>query len=206
MKAMHRITEVAENVFLVSSDGFCSHSYVIPGPDGALVIDAGSGLSTEGIREAAKGRIARVVLTHGHADHIHGIDALGVDGELTPADLGRVKEINPFVEGYEPPERLKEISLDRGRVRHGALSLEVIRTPGHTPGSICLYDEKSGILFSGDTLFSGGSVGRTDLPGGSDEELSRSVSSLAKLGWKLLLPGHGRIEKRDQHPLRPCKL
>lgn len=81
---------------------------------------------------------------------------------------------------------------DGAKIDLGDSTLRVIHTPGHTPGSICLYEAQSKSLFSGDTVFPYGSVGRTDLPGGSSRDLIRSISRLVKLDVSVLYPGHGR--------------
>ncbi len=73
-------------------------------------------------------------------------------------------------------------------------TFKVLHTPGHTPGSICLYDEKKGVLISGNTFF-GFCIGRTDLPGGSEKDLFNSLKTLSSLSIELLLPGHGEPVK-----------
>ncbi len=89
---------------------------------------------------------------------------------------------------FEPDRTLKDKeTLDLGDVK-----LKVIHTPGHTPGSICLYEPRSKSLFSGDTVFPFGSVGRTDLPGGDAKEIIHSIKRL-----KILYPGHGEISTKD---------
>ncbi|MBN2517601.1 MAG: MBL fold metallo-hydrolase, partial [Candidatus Altiarchaeota archaeon] len=72
----------------------------------------------------------------------------------------------------------------------GGVELQVLLTPGHTPGSICLYNEEEKILISGDTVFAQG-FGRYDLVGGDREQLKRSLKELSKLEIKELYPGHG---------------
>ncbi|MCK4247341.1 MAG: MBL fold metallo-hydrolase, partial [Methanomicrobia archaeon] len=74
--------------------------------------------------------------------------------------------------------------------------LEVLHTPGHTDGSICLYDEAKKIMFSGDTFFIDG-IGRTDLPSGNEEALKESLERLASLDIEKVYPGHGRVGKCD---------
>lgn len=77
------------------------------------------------------------------------------------------------------------------KIRIGKTKFTVISTPGHSPGGICLYSKERGILFSGDTLFAG-SIGRTDLPGGSQEEMRNSLKKLFKLPDNTVVyPGHG---------------
>jgi len=69
----------------------------------------------------------------------------------------------------------------------------IIHTPGHTPGSICLYDEKRKDLFSGDTVFPFGSFGRYDFPEGDGMQLKQSIQKLVKLDIENLYPGHESI-------------
>jgi glyoxylase-like metal-dependent hydrolase (beta-lactamase superfamily II) len=76
----------------------------------------------------------------------------------------------------------------------GHVTLQVILTPGHSPGSLCFYYPKEKVLISGDTLFQLG-VGRTDLPGGNLEDLARSIERLSRLETDYLLPGHGDMIK-----------
>ena len=75
--------------------------------------------------------------------------------------------------------------------------LEVIHTPGHTKGSVCLLDKSKKLLFSGDTIFKDG-VGRFDLPSGNREDLESSVNMLKSFEFETLLPGHGLIVKGSQ--------
>jgi glyoxylase-like metal-dependent hydrolase (beta-lactamase superfamily II) len=81
-------------------------------------------------------------------------------------------------------------------MKWGKFELEFIHTPGHTKGSVCILEKKSGVLFSGDTLFADGNYGRTDLLGGSQEQMDKSLALLKTIDYKVLCPGHGRIEKR----------
>lgn len=70
--------------------------------------------------------------------------------------------------------------------------LEVLCTPGHSPGSVCLYSEKDKVLFTGDTLFARGTVGRTDFPYGSKKDLEKSLAKLSKFQPETIIyPGHG---------------
>lgn len=140
-------------------------------------------------------RITTIVLTHCHYDHtaylpeiskmcgatiaIHTLDAPALTDDLESVAL-------MFGERAPPvrPDRLLSEGDTIG-------SLQVLHTPGHTRGSICLYDQVSGALFSGDTVFTEGSFGRYDLPGGSLEHLRQSISRLASLRVRSLYPGHG---------------
>jgi glyoxylase-like metal-dependent hydrolase (beta-lactamase superfamily II) len=82
--------------------------------------------------------------------------------------------------------------LQEGDLRLGDLNFQVLVTPGHSPGSICLYWEDRRALFTGDVVFNQG-LGRTDLPGGSGDLLKLSIRRLAALDVEILLPGHGEV-------------
>jgi hydroxyacylglutathione hydrolase len=103
-------------------------------------------------------------------------------------------------------------SLDDGISRKDAgMHYSIIHTPGHTPGSVCIYFKESSVLFTGDTLFAG-SVGRTDLPGGNTRNLQASLAKLARLPDDTrILPGHGpettiRVEKATNFFMRSTSL
>ncbi|MDP8218084.1 MAG: MBL fold metallo-hydrolase [Candidatus Theseobacter exili] len=145
-------------------------------------------------------KLSAVINTHGHYDHTLGNHLLesyfNVPVMLHPKDHFFMSidwdNIAPWLETqFVPPQRTTELSPER-KINIGKISLGIIHTPGHSPGSVCLIDEKNGILFSGDTLFADGGVGRTDLPKGSAVELKKSLRNLAELSPDLrVLPGHG---------------
>jgi hydroxyacylglutathione hydrolase len=110
-----------------------------------------------------------------------------------PMDRHYLVDPHPLYAPFEIPPSLPAVELaDRGRVRFGQIELTVLHTPGHTPGSVCLLEPDEGLLFSGDTLFAE-AWGRTDLPGGSAEQMAESLARLASLEDRLrVLPGHGR--------------
>jgi glyoxylase-like metal-dependent hydrolase (beta-lactamase superfamily II) len=97
---------------------------------------------------------------------------------------------------HENLSRYREVSFDffltEGSLKAGGVELEVIHTPGHSPGSICIYWPSRKALFAGDVIFEQG-VGRTDLPGGSGAQLRNSIERLFSLDVEFLLPGHGNI-------------
>jgi glyoxylase-like metal-dependent hydrolase (beta-lactamase superfamily II) len=147
-----------------------------------------------------RAKIQPVILinTHGHIDHIgankdikdkYGIPLYIHEGDKEMLALGHQSEISIFLGAKESPapdEYLKE----GDEIKINNSFLKVIHTPGHSPGSVCLLGD--GLLLSGDTLFNMG-VGRTDLPGGSWEELERSIRSkiFALPEDIMVLPGHG---------------
>jgi hydroxyacylglutathione hydrolase len=143
-------------------------------------------------------RVKLLLNTHAHYDHAAGMrtvqEALGGDYWLHPADrflLDRLSDQGAAF-GFPPAEAPDEVhDLTDGQVLTlGEHELSVIHTPGHSPGGVCFRHGDT--LWVGDTLFAG-SIGRTDLPGGSFEELERSIQTkLFPLGDDLkALPGHG---------------
>jgi glyoxylase-like metal-dependent hydrolase (beta-lactamase superfamily II) len=165
-----------------------------------LVIDPGSEPKRILDMVARMGlKVTTIVNTHAHVDHIGANlevkNATGADLLIHEADEPYMKSslknltlLSPFSAKPGQPDRLLK---DGDSVFVGQeISLEVIHTPGHTPGGICLYGD--GILFTGDTLFSG-SIGRTDLPGGNLETLIASIREklLTLPEDTLVYPGHG---------------
>ena len=146
-----------------------------------------------------------IVSTHRHWDHI-GDNAAVADqtGALIAAhELDRHGLENPkgFNIPFEIPPSVPAVDLAEGhRIRFGEIDLEVLHTPGHTEGSVCLLARSERLLFTGDTLFAGG-WGRIDLPGGSEEQMVESLARLGGLDTDLgVLPGHGSkstIEKEE---------
>lgn len=166
----------------------------LPGRDDCLVIDPGA--EPEKIRQAmGEKQLAAILLTHGHFDHIGAVAALA--GENTPIWIHRLDAemlTNPArnlcgmirTEITAPPAtRLLE---EGDRLEAAGVELTVLHTPGHTPGSVCF--RAGNHLFTGDTLFHGG-YGRTDFPGGSPEDMRRSLARLAPLEAACAIyPGH----------------
>ncbi len=141
-----------------------------------------------------------IVATHGHWDHTGEMKKLkvltGAQVCGNDADEWMMRDPNGMV--IAPPEYIEpvdiDVHLDDGAViEAGGMRFRTIRTPGHSSGSICLYEETERILFTGDTLFCG-SIGRVDLPTGSMEEISRSIlEKIMTLPEDVrIYPGHGR--------------
>lgn len=152
-----------------------------------------------GLVEGEGVSVRAIVVTHAHVDHIA---AAGPLCRRTKLPLSMHGEDKPLLSSYidqaisflgvdyipPPPEEISFVE-DGDLIEAGSISLSVIHTPGHSPGSICLKGE--GILFSGDLIFKG-SVGRTDLPGGDIEMLMRSIRKILILPHDTkIYPGHG---------------
>jgi glyoxylase-like metal-dependent hydrolase (beta-lactamase superfamily II) len=139
-----------------------------------------------------------IVSTHGHWDHIGDNAAVAehTGAQIAVHPLDRDRLVNPAATAlwapFDIPPSVPAVELaEGGEIRFGEIRLEVLHTPGHTEGSVCLLSPDEGLLFSGDTLFAG-SFGRVDLPGGSAEEMADSLARLSRLADPILvMPGHG---------------
>ncbi len=165
-----------------------------------VIVDPGSGLNIDYLLDSIKEAdidmkdINKIVNTHCHYDHIGADkylqDEYGLDIYMHELDKKIVesKDVNATVASSfneEVPE-LSIKTLDEGDMFG---KYKVIHTPGHTCGGICLTDGKS--LISGDTLFSGGNFGRTDLPTGNNKDMRESIEKIVDLDVVQLFPGHG---------------
>lgn len=137
-----------------------------------------------------------IVTTHGHWDHFGENAAVaahtGAEIAVHPLDAHRLTDPTPLWAPFEIPPCVPAVELaEGGEVRFGDIRLTVLHTPGHTEGSVCLWAEDDGLLFSGDTLFAGG-WGRVDLPGASPEQMVESLARLVTFDDRLaVFPGHG---------------
>jgi hydroxyacylglutathione hydrolase len=183
---------------------FAENTYVVADSESreALLIDPGGDLDRVlALREPGGFTIRRILLTHGHIDHVAGCAEakwrLSAPVQIHRDDVEWVEALPQQAEmfGFEGAREkpgLDHLHADGEALAVGEHAGVVLHTPGHSRGSCCLFFEKARTLFSGDTLFSG-SVGRTDLPGGDFDALERSiVGKLFALGDDVtFFPGHG---------------
>jgi hydroxyacylglutathione hydrolase len=127
-----------------------------------------------------------VVVTHGHPDHM---EALRLFSPL-PALVAMHAVERDFCAAMGVVDFQPSFLLEEGELRVGDMTFQVLHTPGHSPGSLCLYWLEKKALFTGDVIFHQG-LGRTDLPGGDGEALKSSIRRLSQLDVEYLLPGHG---------------
>lgn len=143
-----------------------------------------------------------ILLTHGHFDHVWGVERLleqfSIPVYLHPADKPLVENGAAGFRGMEDFRMFRHsfptVDISDGQpLQLAGISLQVLHTPGHTPGSVCYYVAEDNLLLSGDTLFAG-SIGRTDLPGGDYDALMQSIQEklLSLPGCTDVLPGHGQ--------------
>jgi len=180
----------------------------------AMVIDPGDNIEKViAVLQQHNLTLKQIVITHAHIDHIGGAAKLkrltGAPVLLNSNDqmLLKMLDVQASWLGMRPPENTSvDASLTTGdKVIAGSLVGDVLHTPGHTEGSICLYFEAEKTLIAGDTLFAG-SIGRTDLPGGSYKKIMESLLGpvLALPDETIVVPGHGPLttigEERVSNP------
>jgi glyoxylase-like metal-dependent hydrolase (beta-lactamase superfamily II) len=192
-----------EGIWWVEEAGMSSNVYVLD--EGRTLVDAGNfyGMLHELSGEFDISRLERLFITHCHFDHVGGM------GELFDwcnpqvlAHIDTLPYINfrnvPFMKIMEKAGRLDKVVMLRGgeRIQVGPHLLEVIPTPGHTAGDICLYEAERRLLFSGDTVFAASSASENILAGADEQmgnigQLISSLGLLVRYPVDFLLPGHG---------------
>ena len=186
-----------------------TNCWVIGDPDSGncLVVDPGD--RSERILEAVAGRtVQAIVLTHGHDDHRGALaDVVAATGAPVMAhELDAPWVYTPVRRGYASPasiismteavnagKQVNRLLHEGDEVALGDKAFRVIHTPGHSRGSICLYCEAEGLLFTGDTLFADGTYGRTDFEGGSWPDMLNTLEGkFADIPSQVtIFPGHG---------------
>ncbi len=186
------VTPLEVNCYIVWDEESLDAAVIDPGGDGEYIITTVNNLGVNPVC---------IINTHGHVDHVGAnadVKAAFPDAQLMIHELDLVllrnvlnSFIAPMVGAKESPE--PDVLLREGDViTVGSISLVVLHTPGHTPGSVCLYSKENRVVFTGDTLFAG-SVGRVDLPYSEPEKLIPSIQRKLMVlpDDTLVLPGHG---------------
>lgn len=176
--------------------GFGVNAYIIHAPEGDIIVDAGA--EPEKILAATTQPVAAILVTHNHADHISALDEVRSEANalvyMHPTDAD-----GAGIEGYEPLEDGQELSL-------AGETMQVLHTPGHSPGSVTFVVGEDQIV--GDLVLPG-SVGRTDISGASWEEIEVSLRKVMPLWTEntRLFAGHGPVlsafEETENNPYIP---
>jgi len=186
------------------------------------LFDSGNGVSLNGLFVGMKNlgldyrNITKVFLTHEHVDHVLGLYSLikalktnppelyaygetakilreGAEAKIFPVNLG----ISPKMFGFEiVPLEVNSLNFDDLINIGSEFTFQIYYTPGHSQGSVCYYESYKKILIPGDLVFTGGSFGRYDFPGGSLDDLIESIKFVNNLDVNYLLPGHMGISDR----------
>ena len=178
------------------------NTYLIDGPT-RILIDPGHKNMFDHVKNGLAeldlgiGDIGLIICTHAHPDHIEAVELF----KDTPALFALHQKEWNFVKSMEKQVSamglkfdaiLPDFFLKEGDLSVNRISLEVIHTPGHSPGSVSLYLPQQKVLFTGDVIFND-ALGRTDLPGGNANLLKESIKRLSGLEVEWLLPGHEEI-------------
>lgn len=201
--------ELLTNSYIIFDEKSNEAMVIDPGGEPEKIINM---LNDQGVES-----LKYIFLTHCHADHIGGVP------QLKDAKGGKILISRADAEGLYNPEvslapyiDMPNIELeadsridDEDLIHIGNLEFQVISTPGHTKGSVCLYYPEGRLVFTGDTIFSG-SWGRTDLPTGNFVEIMNSISNRLMIlpDETIVYPGHGKVtmisdEKSIYEELRP---
>jgi len=199
------IQKVGEITVIRLSDADCNIFLI-----GDTIIDAGTGFNYTRLRDVMKmlktptDKIQWIINTHCHFDHTGGngyfinakIAAHQIDAEVIESG-DKELSVAEFFDGNPHPKEVHKKLKEGDKIKAGSLELEVIHTPGHTQGSICLYDKKNKFLFSGDTVFEN-AIGRVDFPNSNPAAMQESLQKLSKLDIKKVFPGHGNMFEKAQ--------
>ena len=178
----------ASNCYIVGSESNKEGVIIDPGDEAKKILKKVSDLGLD---------IKLIALTHGHIDHTGALkevkEATGAEVAVHASDAKSLKNrvlAIAFGLFYPPPPPPDRLLNDGDSLDIGDICFEVLHTPGHTPGGICLLGE--GVVFSGDTLFNY-SIGRADLPGGNYSQLMNSIHTklLVLPDSTIVYPGHG---------------
>lgn len=214
-----RIIELAPEIYQLRGEKPGSHVYLIKGNVKNILIDTG----IAGKFDALKTRLAElslnvkdidlVILTHEHYDHIGATiyfyrTATVLAHRLAANKLELQDEFVTFSKYHDQPSKPFRVDVwleDSSMIDLGNYELQVIHTPGHTSGCICLYESRAGFLFTGDTVFAGGTLSEIAV-GGNVSDYVNSVRRLSSLKIKEIYPGHGRVSSTPDEDFRKAMI
>ena len=184
------------NIHTLTLGLYQTNTYIVSkvGSNQCIVIDPGYEANTILNRAALLGlQINAVLLTHAHFDHLGAVRQIAADSDCRVFVEERELSLPPSM--TDGPIYYTDLYPAEGVVSAAGLDIKVLRTPGHTPGSVCLLMEDA--MFSGDTLFAG-SMGRCDFPGSNIFDMRKSLKKLCSLaGDYRVFPGHAEATTLD---------
>jgi hydroxyacylglutathione hydrolase len=209
-----KVIELAPGVYQFHGEKPGSHVYLIEGDTKNVLIDTGVAGKFPGLKRRFTELGMRVrdinliILTHEHYDHIGATaffhrTAVVAAHRLAANKLELQDEFVTFRKYKDQPSKpfWVDIWLEDGSIIDlGNYELHVIHTPGHTSGCICLYEPRAGLLFTGDTVFAGGTLSEIAV-GGNVSDYVNSIRRLSNLKMKQLYPGHGRVSSTPDEDL-----
>lgn len=172
------IHKLAENLWQIDFSLFGSCVYLLKHRGKNILVDTGAKWNLPELKKYLEElkipveKVDIVILTHNHFDHT--------------GNIGLFK--NAKIYGHKLDFQKKDNVLGINELKLGGM--QIIETPGHSKGGICLWFPKEKFLFSGDTLFERGIIGRTDIPGSNPGDMRKSLEKLTKLDFKILCSGH----------------
>lgn len=200
------LTKLMDEIYIIPEKEFDANMYIIVEENEYLnLIDTGTGMNVlQTIKDIKdkfdiEKKLKRIILTHCHIDHSGGLHRLvkKFSPEVAVFEIeapyiatgDTIVTVASFF-GVDFPQTKVDLYLERESILDLGLKFRVINMPGHTKGSIVLYEPLRKILISGDVVFPEGSFGRTDFPTGSGKEMVESLKKVSELDVEVLLPGH----------------
>lgn len=198
---------IAPGVYIFVSRSFDSNIGFLDSGNSRVLIDAGTGVYLTQLDSALEQighsleSITDVLLTHSHVDHIGGVVPLlkqaspkihlhKVEADMINSGDMSLTLGNTFGADI-PPMKIEGVIVEGDILEFGDLRVKVLHTPGHSGGSVCYHLAELGVVYTGDTMFAGGSFGRVDFPTGDSRKIVDSLGRLANLeNFDTALPGH----------------